>query len=664
MIISTSYLKSIKLLIPLFFFLSISSKPIFAQKENLKFGAVNIDELKKSASTIDPEAEAELLTNDCWVKIEYVEDMGWKRKAVVHRKIKIYNKEDASNWANVILQLYGKDEYSGLKVLTHNLIDGQVITEKLDKKDIFKEKVEGEDMNIRFAFPNVKDGSILEFKYTIISERILSFPTWYFQYTIPVVNSSYKVSIPEYFKYQFHFLGYDEPTDMVVSSGSDDIIIGTSKSKYQIENIELIYKDVKPLKQEAYVFNLDNYRNSIRYELASIKYPMEEAINYTDTWATVAKKLMDSKSLGVQLNRGGYLKDFFEEMNAELKGKSDKQKMRLLFDYVRTNIKWNKKRALFVEDGVKKTFDKGIGNSAEINLLLINMLRKAGLKANPLVLSTTDNGTLNYVFPSITQLNYLITLVEIDGKNYLMDAAHEYSNINTLPEYCLNYRGFKIFKGGFQEVEIANKSFASINISSKIDVEGFIKGSYQKTEFGQVTISDRNELDRSEEDLISSIKEMHEGISKDGFHFENKKDVKAPLVTKYDFDDETNIQKIGDRLFVSPLLYLSQDENPLKQEERKYPVEIGSSIIEKCKVQLEIPDGYVVEYIPESIRLELPDKFGTYYYSVSPVGNSLEVVRTLELGKPIYNPSEAAVLRQLFLKMIEIESDKLILIKE
>ena len=71
------------------------------------------------------------------------------------------------------------------------------------------------------------------------------------------------------------------------------------------------------------------------------------------------------------------------------------------------------------------------------------MLRKAGLKANPLVLSTTDNGTLNYVFPSITQLNYLITLVEIDGKNYLMDAAHEYSNINTLPEYCLNYRGFK-----------------------------------------------------------------------------------------------------------------------------------------------------------------------------------------------------------------------------
>lgn len=105
-------------------------------------------------------------------------------------------------------------------------------------------------------------------------------------------------------------------------------------------------------------------------------------------------------------------------------------------------------------------------------------------------------------------------------------------------------------------------------------------------------------------------------------------------------------------------------ENPLKQENRKYPIEIGSSTIEKYTVNLEIPEEYSVEYVPEPIKLQLPEGFGSYYYAVSPVENGLEVIRNLELSKPIYSVEEAELLRQVFLKMVEVESEKVILSKK
>ena len=110
-------------------------------------------------------------------------------------------------------------------------------------------------------------------------------------------------------------------------------------------------------------------------------------------------------------------------------------------------------------------------------------------------------------------------------------------------------------------------------------------------EFGHATIEDRSQLESDEDELVEVIKEMHEGIVKDSFEFVNKTNVKQPLLTNYTFEDETNIQKIGDRLFINPLLYIGQDENPFKKEGRKFPVEIGSSIQENYNISLELPEG-------------------------------------------------------------------------
>ena len=310
---STSYLKRIKFYAPLILLFFCFTTVGNAQKSNSKFGEAVLSELKKKNSSIEPEADAEYLLNNCWTKLSYEPGLGWRRRMIIHKKIKIYSKEDASDWANVIFSLYGKDTYSSLKVVTHNLVDGKSVSEQISKKDIFRENVTEEKENVRFTFPNVKDGSVLEWKYELMSENIFSLGTWYFQYSIPVVHSSYKVSIPSYFNYQSRLIGFDKPSDKVVDYGSDVIYFGTIKSSIDTRSIKIIYKDVEALKREQFVFNINNYRNSIRFELESYKEPNKDQQDFTSTWASIAVILMKDKELGLQLRRKAFLKIICEK---------------------------------------------------------------------------------------------------------------------------------------------------------------------------------------------------------------------------------------------------------------------------------------------------------------------------------------------------------------
>jgi hypothetical protein len=49
--------------------------------------------------------------------------------------------------------------------------------------------------------PNVKVGSVIEFKYILKSENVVTFP-FNMQYSIPVNYCEYKTEIPEFYIYK------------------------------------------------------------------------------------------------------------------------------------------------------------------------------------------------------------------------------------------------------------------------------------------------------------------------------------------------------------------------------------------------------------------------------------------------------------------------------
>ena len=130
---------------------------------------------------------------------------------------------------------------------------------------------------------------------------------------------------------------------------------------------------------------------------------------------------------------------------------------------------------------MKKAYKNKTGNTAEINLMLTAMLRFAGLNANPVLISTRDNGIA--FFPSRTAFNYVIAAVETPEGLILLDATEKYSEPNILPLRDLNWIGRLIRKDGTStEVDLMPKTLSreATNMSVVLKADGSAEGKIRR----------------------------------------------------------------------------------------------------------------------------------------------------------------------------------------
>src|SRR5690606_34165552 len=111
----------------------------------------------------------------------------------------------------------------------------------------------------------------------------------------------------------------------------------------------------------------------------------------------------------------------------------------LIFNFVKSKVKWNGYVGISSKEGVRKAYKDQTGNVAEINLMLTAMLRHAGLNANPVLISTKQNGIP--LFPTLDGYNYVISGIETEQGVILLDASNKYSMPNILPSRVLNWEG-------------------------------------------------------------------------------------------------------------------------------------------------------------------------------------------------------------------------------
>ena len=84
-----------------------------------------------------------------------------------------------------------------LRAVTYNLENGKVVETKLDvKSNVFKDKIDKNRVVKKFTFPNVKEGSIIEFEYTLVSDFLNNLQPWEFQGAYHRLWSEYNLSLP------------------------------------------------------------------------------------------------------------------------------------------------------------------------------------------------------------------------------------------------------------------------------------------------------------------------------------------------------------------------------------------------------------------------------------------------------------------------------------
>jgi hypothetical protein len=298
--------------------------------------------------------------------------------------------------------------------------------------------------------------------------------------------------------------------------------------------------------------------------------------------------------------------------------------------------------------------------------MLISMLRYVGLNANPVLVSTRANGIPLY--PTLDGFNYVIAMLEsANGKYVLLDATEPYSLPNILPLRALNWNGRKVTKDGTSSwVKLSTSKHALeenlviVKISNDLTAEGLIR-----TKFDNLNALAYRKTNNhvSEENLIAELEDTYKFEIED-YNILNKKVLGKPIVRNVKFISEDLIEVINGKLYIEPMLFLTKQTNPFKLEERLFPVDFTRTWKDVNKVTIQIPEGYGIESIPESIAIDLPDNLGIFRYQVTQGGNKIKSVSILEFNSSIINQEYYTSLKGFYEKIVKKEIEKIVLVKE
>ncbi len=650
------------------------------QAQKFELGKVTIEELQQKEHVKDPSAPAAVLFEKGETTITYADNAGFSLVTEVEVRIKVYKKE-GYEWANKAISYYvganPSEKVFFSKAITYNIVDGKIEKTKLKSDGEFNEQANKFWAVKKITMPNVKEGSVIEYKYTIESPYLNTFPEWKFQRSIPVNYSEYSTNIPEYYTYNTFFKGFIKPTvtkttqnkSVVISSKENDggfytrTTFNNDNVEYLSDRTTYITRDSPAMLEEDFVNNIDNYTASISHEHAMTKFPNSTPKMYSTDWNSVVKTIYDNENFGDELKKNSYFED---DVNALLAGVTNRdEKMILLFDYVKTRMNWNNYLGYLCDSGVKSAYKAKAGNIAEINLMLTAILRYAGFTANPVLVSTRSNGIP--IMPNRSAYNYVITAVEENGKIILLDASSKFAQPNILPFRALNWIGMLIRPdGSASQMDLMPKSVSKeqVTMNYTIDVNGGVKGKIRKqyTDYN-AQIFRQKYSGVNQDSYLEKLENDMNKIAINEYTRDNGTDPKLPVVETYSFEGTNFFDKTEDRLYITPLLFFSMAQNPFKQEAREYPVDFGFPNQEKYVVNIDIPEGYVVETLPESVNVQTEQNICGFKYGIQVSGNKIQVNFTQDIKLPIVNADDYVSLKDVFQKLVAKQNEKIVLKK-
>ncbi|MBS2099630.1 hypothetical protein [Carboxylicivirga linearis] len=597
-------------------------------KAPIKFGKVTQEELEMTQYDLDTSAVAVVLC-------KYGQLNSTDLSFTETRRVKILKKAGTE---------YSEFTFSGdnrtmVKAKVFKLIDGEIIEDKLKRESIFKERVTDDYYRIRVALPNVKEGTVYDIQVT---HEFLP-GEFAFQEDLPVLHSELYLETSPYIEFRKRKVGF-----LPIQSDG--------KNTYYCDNMEAF-------KPEPFINSAENYKTKFEFDILNISVPGYYR-SYTTSWEAVNNRLASHTFFGHAIFSGsGYLSSIKKDIEADYT--TPLEKVQAAYDAIK-KIRWNEYKSVYTStEALSSAYKEGEANSADINLMLMQLLLKLDLPALPVVLSTRDNGMLHIVYPSLEKLNYVIVWTEIDGKQYLLDATDELLPLGMLPKRCLNERGRLVTNesGKWIDLEASEKDQETILYNLTLDEELNLEGNVSFARYSYAAYDFRKNYKEfaSEDDFLTAIEASNPGLLIKDYNLENLSNLDQPIKEKYDIKISNKVEKINNMILVNPFLFEQVEENPFKLENREYPVDFAYCKTKYLITRITIPEGYQIESTPQPIKAFLPDKKSNILINYSVIGNNINVTYKLNLAKSRYMAKEYPLLKALYSEIIKKQAEPIIL---
>ncbi len=665
------------------FLIGLQPLLLFAQKKNpyvIKFGEISVADFSTVNQVIDSGAQAVILFDRGYSYFRGT-SKGWFELIFErHQKIKILsgNGKNAGNFS--ILQYFnadGEEKISKLKGSTFHLENGKIIETKLNEKDIYKEKLARNISVTKFGMPNVKEGAIIEIHYTVQSDFLFNLRPWEFQGDYPVLESEYTTSIPNFFSYAVIKQGYlpiperqvREFVNFYSIRSKNELNVTGSDDKFNIRTneTEIRWKmtNVPALKDEPFITTKENYKSKFRFQLSDTRFSDGEPVNVMSTWPMVAEKLLADESFGLCFSQNNnWLNDDIKRLTTGQPTNMDKAKA--LYSYMRDKFSITRNNGIYVSNQPRTIWKEMKGSVVDANIMLTLLLQSIGLEADPVILSTRENGRTTENYPVIDQYNYVVCRAVIDGKEYFLDASNPLLGFGYLPLECFNGHAQLIKK------EPRSVFFNADKLKEYKETQiNFVKGNTTlwegeiRSKFGyyesmairkKIKENGKDEIGREITRALPPETELKMVTTDNDSVLDAHMGLSYKVVPNYTKEEQI--------IYFNPFSGEQIKENPFMAAERKYPLEMPYMTKQSIVSKIQVPDGYTVDELPKMFNLKLDNSQGIFEYKIQFTEGVIKISSILEINRTNFSPAQYVKLRDFFSVVINKQNQQIVFKKK
>lgn len=619
---------------------------VFAQSL-AKWGELQNYEKNMTVCSFDSTAEAVVLSDYERIDLQYTEPLTIQH----HQRIKIL-KLNAKDRGDIAIPFYHKDGVDKIKTInaqTLNIESGQVVKIPVQKKNFFIVEIDEYWSELRFSFPDVKAGSILEYDYTIETLRYDYLRSWIFQNDIPTLYSQVTAYIDTRFQYRISYQGF------------------RLQEKYKEgEHKTWLLTNLPKIEWESHCANFFDYTEQINFQLESYFNSFGTRVIVVKTWEEFAKDFLQESGFSKILNK----KSTADNIIASVIDENDppKEKIKKLHNFVTSNYQWNGYYGIRPDISLKKLLEEKKGGGDDINTFLILLLRSAGFEADPVLISTKDHGFVSKSAPFVSQFNQLICNVRLEGKDILLDASQGQMPVGLLDKNNLNREGFLLHEDQPRWVEIpVNKDTRTIKmVTMEFENPEEIKYKFEVSSTAYDAFDMRKAIKKSalKEYLVSQQIRKNAEISVDSISGKDLENLEKPTFITAIIRDR-NLSVINDDfVYLNPFVDAVEEANPFSDPERFLPVDLVHPFETGYILNLTIPEDYEVVEYPEPMNLKLAGDKGFLKFSSSLSGNKLQMRINLIFKDYFFHPSEYTFLKELYAVFLEKRQEQIVLKKK
>lgn len=486
------------------------------------------------------------------------------------------------------------------------------------------------------SFPEITEGAVLDYKIKVYRNRLVNkkdFATAYsLQSMEPIIFCKFSISMPKARKLNMRLINQE----------------------YNKSGAELKPKITENQDKKIYSWEFKNIPQIIPEQQmpSASEINPEMLVSTFDSWDQIYQwwwNLAKDK-----INVDSSIKNKVAELITGLK--TDKEKARAIYNFCAKDIRY-----VAVEYGqaghephrAEEIFRNKYGDCKDQAILLVSMLKEAGLNAYPVLISTKDNNNMIEDFPSIL-FNHAIAVVKLGEEYIFLDPTASTCSFQDLPTPDQDRRVLVFQEDSHKIIKTpllpANNNLVQEELKIKANIDGSIEAKKKSSTFGYYDQGRRYWLlytppQLIEETLKERIQEVSIGAQLENYTVENAEDLNKPTVIDYNFKGSDYFIVAGD-IFILPQLS-AMNTALVAKEERRYPLDFEALDRQEKKIEVKLPEGFRVRFLPAAFEKDSPWMRIKIAYSFDK--NTLYYSEVKELKKTAVSLSEY----QDFKKFIE-----------